>query len=174
MSCSICASPGAYVFCTGMLAGGLQSIRYNYASLAFVVVAGDTSAWTDHSAAIAGDPALQQAIIAVLLQHSLPAVAAALPAEASAGLLEGGHALQVLTQLACTLRHASLASAVDCWGAPPAVATSVAHAVATLRCLLPDQPGDQPSDAAAAALHPATVVLAGCLLSSCCESVAAR
>lgn len=162
MSCSMYASPGAYVHCAGMLADGRQSIRYNYASLAFVVVAGRGGTWNDHSVAIAGDPALQQAIITVLLQHSLPAVAAALPAEASAGLLEGSKALQVLEQLACTLRHASLASAVDFWGAPPAAATSVAHAVATLRCLLPDQPGGQPSDAAAAAFLPATVVLAIC------------
>ncbi len=61
--------------------------------------------WVEHSKAVGADPALQQAIVDVLVDHCLPAMAEALQAEAAEGPRQQD--------------RASKAAAGRCWRACP-------------------------------------------------------
>lgn len=125
-------------------------------------------AWNNHKLALEADPALQQHIVSVLMEHCLPAVAAAVQAEAPAGLQLGSRSLCSLVHLASMLMGPSLASAAESWGGisgPAAVA-------GCLSAMLQATAGAQPTGPQGSAASVTVIEAATALLAVCCRQAA--
>lgn len=133
----------------------------NYVRVLSVLFTSDT--WTRHSSAVAADPALQQAIVQVLVDHCLPATAEALQVEAATGLQEQGTGWQMLLRLDILLRDNSLRPAVAKWGRAPGAAVAVGRAAAILSLLPTSRAGAMPGDAFSRLLFEGTSLLVQCL-----------
>ena len=118
-------------------------------------------AWSKHSNAVAADPALQQAIVSVLMDNCLPVIAAKLQAEAAGQ----GIGWQMLVRLSCLLRHSSLRPAVARRGLEPGAAAAVGHVAAILSLLPASRSGSIPGEIFSALLITGTVLLGLCLTS---------
>lgn len=120
--------------------------------------------WTRHAAAIAADPALQQAVAGVLLGCCLPAMAAAagMPRGQPAAKKQlGGDAAKVLHAMASLMQHVSLAPAFQrqlqqTGGAQAALE----HAATFVRALPTSRPGSMSGPAWVAQLASAVALLA--------------
>lgn len=89
-----------------------------------------------HAAAIAADPALQQAIVRVLMEHCLPSAAALVAGPAPAGVPLESRRSAMLAATIDVIQHGSLAPAVDRHLQTGAEAeAAVRHAVVMLRAL---------------------------------------
>ncbi len=112
-------------------------LAFNYARLVKSLLT-DNTIWAKHVAAIAADPAQQQALVGVLLGCCLPTVAAT----AAAGQQKlSSHGSDLLIDLSATLQHSSLAPAVRHQLQTGGAEAAFEHAAAILHA----QPTSRPS-----------------------------
>lgn len=123
----------------------------------------DRKLWAQHAAAIAADPALQQAIVHVLMEHCLPAMAAPMHTDGPTGQQQASLDVQLLLRLSIALRHPSLRPAVTAAHRVLENAAAVGHAVSVFHKLLTSRPSTRPNSEFSMALQKAAGLLAACL-----------
>lgn len=122
------------------------------------------SAWHDHAAAIAANPALRQAILDNLLAYCLPAVAAAVCSELQAGLPARSVASRMLHTLPSVLQHPTIPPSGQERAAGAATAVEQAAALLCSIAAAHEQPNGMVGSAYISALTNAAA-----LLSLCCN-----
>lgn len=127
------------------------------------------AAWSKHQAAIAADPDLQRGIAGVMLEHCLPATAAAVAEEqAPSGLPKDGHrCMGMLTAMASLVKHHSIAPGVGYWLQDDRAAAAVSHAAVILHAVSTAQPDGTPGNEWSRHLNNAAT-----LVSALCQQVA--
>ncbi len=147
--------------CQSCYADEWLPILCDYLVFLFAVFTTDT--WARHCDEIASDTALQRAVIQVLMDRCLPAMAEDLQAVASAGLLAHGTGWQMLLRFRSVLHHSSLRAAVERRRQEPGAATAVRHAAAILSLLPTSRSGPMPGIDFSLLLMHGTSLLGMCL-----------
>lgn len=138
-------------------------IMSEYLKLLFVVFT--SSIWAKHCEAVVADPAVQRAIVQVLVDHCLPATAEELQAMAAAGVQEQGAGWLMLLRLSGVLRHSSLRPALARRLQAPGAAAAIGHAAAILSQLPASRSGSMPGGMFSKLLLDGTALLGTCLTS---------
>ena len=147
-----------------------EPVLFGHLNLAYTLLTSG-GLWASHAAAIAQDPALQQAIVRVLFDCCLPATAAALQRDALTGVHQAG--IQLLLRLPDVLHDISLRSTVEQHSRGPAAAQAPEHAATILSLLLASHSGSLPGQIFSLLLVKATGLLAACLYGMAKQQMAA-
>lgn len=144
-------------------AGVCHITLHNYLCLIHQLLSSET--WSRHGAAIAADLALQRAIVKVLLEHCLPAAAAAvLHAEAPLGAGQHQLSLGMLHLMASILQQRALWPGIQQHARSGGAAAAGQYAATMLAAVPVAQPSDMPAGAWSSNLCSATALVATC----CC------